>query len=181
MLLCILSTQTHAFFFIEVQSWLWLWKKDSFIILSLYSLRSATRVLRAPISGTLIAYAQGRNEVRWRPGQEASLVPHVRNWGLSEANVLNNKSTCDIIGTYRRPPQWFGAPIVTRRRGIAPPLPPVTPLLMPTATRPLSWWMLHWWQPNGTTLREAFPCAEITKGIETFLIELLCFSTLRVD
>jgi len=151
---------------------------------SLYSLCILFGVLRefcgrpSPVLSLLMRRG---DEVRWRPGQEASLVPHVRNWGLSEANVLNNKSTCDIIGTYRRPPQWFGAPIVTRRRGIAPPLPPVTPLLMPTATRPLSWWMLHWWQPNGTTLREAFPCAEITKGIETFLIELLCFSTLRVD
>jgi len=31
---------------------------------------------------------QGRNEVGWRAGQEASLVPHVRTWGLSEAIVL---------------------------------------------------------------------------------------------
>jgi len=31
---------------------------------------------------------QGHNEVRWRPGQEASLAPHVRTWGLSEANSL---------------------------------------------------------------------------------------------
>jgi len=28
------------------------------------------------------------------------------------------KSTCDIVGTFRRPPQWFGS------RGIVPPLPP---------------------------------------------------------
>ena len=32
---------------------------------------------------------QGRNEVRWRPGQEATLAPHVRTWGLSEAKVLH--------------------------------------------------------------------------------------------
>jgi len=25
---------------------------------------------------------RGRNGVRWRPGQEASLAPHVRSWGL---------------------------------------------------------------------------------------------------
>jgi len=31
---------------------------------------------------------QGRNEVRWRPGQEATLATRVRNWCLSEANVL---------------------------------------------------------------------------------------------
>jgi len=36
-------------------------------------------------------------------------------------------STCDIVGTFRRPPQLFGA------RGIVPPLPPfVTPLLPPS-------------------------------------------------
>jgi len=28
-----------------------------------------------------------RNEVRCRPGHEASLAPHVRTWSLSEANV----------------------------------------------------------------------------------------------
>jgi len=28
-----------------------------------------------------LSMTQGRNEVRWRPGQEASLVPHVRIWG----------------------------------------------------------------------------------------------------
>ena len=32
---------------------------------------------------------QVRNKVRWRPGQEANLAPHVRTWGLSEANVLH--------------------------------------------------------------------------------------------
>ena len=31
---------------------------------------------------------QGLNEVRWRPGQEASLAPHLRTWGLPVANVL---------------------------------------------------------------------------------------------
>ena len=31
---------------------------------------------------------QGRNEVRWRLEHETSLPPHVRTWGLSEANVL---------------------------------------------------------------------------------------------
>ena len=37
------------------------------------------------------------------------------------------ESTCDIVGTFRRPPQLFGA------RGIVSPLPPfVTPLLPPS-------------------------------------------------
>ena len=31
---------------------------------------------------------QGRHEVIWRPGQEASLAPHVGTWRLSEANIL---------------------------------------------------------------------------------------------
>jgi len=26
------------------------------------------------------------------------------------------------------------------------------------ATRLISWWMLHWWQVNGSTAREALPC-----------------------
>ena len=33
-----------------------------------------------------VQHRQGRNEIRWRPGQEASWRPHVRTWGLSEAN-----------------------------------------------------------------------------------------------
>jgi len=33
-------------------------------------------------------YEQRHNEVRWHPGQEASLAAHVRSWGLSETNVL---------------------------------------------------------------------------------------------
>ena len=31
---------------------------------------------------------QGRNEVRWRLEHETRFLPHVRTWGLSEANVL---------------------------------------------------------------------------------------------
>ena len=30
--------------------------------------------------------------------------------------------------------------------------------LGPGGTRLLSWWMLHWWQVNGSTARESFPC-----------------------
>jgi len=44
---------------------------------------------------------QGRNEVRWGLGQETSLAPHVRTWGLSEANVLFWKKCiwhcCDLL------------------------------------------------------------------------------------
>jgi len=51
---------------------------------------------------------RGSNEVRWRLEHETSLPPHVRTWGLSEANVLFWKSAHDIAGTFW-PPQWFGA------------------------------------------------------------------------
>jgi len=34
------------------------------------------------------------------------------------------ESTCGIVGTFRRPLQWFGAPIVTRRPGNRGPLAP---------------------------------------------------------
>ena len=57
----------------------------------------------------LLPQQQGRNEIRWRPGQEASLVPHVRTWGLSEANTL-----------YWRRYMWhywdFSAPFAVIRR-----------------------------------------------------------------
>jgi len=35
------------------------------------------------------------------------------------------ESTCDIVGTFRRPPQWFGAPMVIRRPGNCVPLLPL--------------------------------------------------------
>jgi len=52
-----------------------------------------------------------RNEVRWRQGQEASLPPHVRKCGFSEANVLHWRQHVWPCWDFRRPPQWFGAPI----------------------------------------------------------------------
>ena len=65
---------------------------------------------------------QGRNEVRWRPGQEVSLAPHVRTWGLSEANLLLKNVLVTLLG-------FFGVPIMIRRPGNCAPLAPlVTPL-----------------------------------------------------
>ena len=54
---------------------------------------------------------QGCNQVRWRPGQEASLPPQCSNLRSfeSECNV-GEESTCDIVGTFRRLLQAFGAP-----------------------------------------------------------------------
>ena len=51
--------------------------------------------------------ARGKKQV-WRP--------HVRTWGLSEANVLH-WSTCDIVRTFWRPPRSFGALIAIRCPG----------------------------------------------------------------
>ena len=65
---------------------------------------------------------QGRNEVGWRPGQEASLAPRVRTWGLSEANLLLKSVLVTLLG-------FFCVPIMIRRPGNCAPLAPlVTPL-----------------------------------------------------
>ena len=55
---------------------------------------------------------QGRNEVRWRLEHETSLPPHVRTWGLSEANVLFWKKVLMTLLELFRPPQWFGAEVL---------------------------------------------------------------------
>jgi len=39
---------------------------------------------------------QGRNEARWRRGQEASLAPR---WGFPKLMYCIEESTCDIVGT----------------------------------------------------------------------------------
>jgi len=49
---------------------------------------------------------QGQNEVRWRPGQEASLAPpwsNLRSFGTGSKCTAIKKCTCDIVGTFRRP------------------------------------------------------------------------------
>jgi len=59
---------------------------------------------------------QGRNEVRWRPGQETSLAPPC-------SNLRPFGSKCTVLKTVLMtlwlfvPPQWFGT------RGIVPPCP----------------------------------------------------------
>jgi len=60
---------------------------------------------------------QGRNEGRWRPGEEASSAPpwlKLRSFG----------SRCRRPRSHSAPPQLFGFPIVIRRPGIVTPLPP---------------------------------------------------------
>jgi len=67
--------------------------------------------------------SQGRKEVRWLPGQEESLAPPCSNLRAfaSEAKLLFEESTCDIVGTFRRP-------LMIRRPGNCAPL--VTPLFL---------------------------------------------------
>jgi len=43
--------------------------------------------------------------------------------------------TCDIVGTFRRLTQWFGAPIVIRRPGIWPPSLPPEEIHCPNASK----------------------------------------------
>ena len=67
---------------------------------------------------------QGRNEVRWRPGQEASLAPpcsNLRSFG-SKFTVLKTVIVT-LLGLFGAP-QWFRDPIVTRRPGNCAPLVP---------------------------------------------------------
>jgi len=72
---------------------------------------------------------QGRNEVRWRPGQDASLAPpysNLRSFG-SECTVLKNVrvTLLGFVGNPQSfgPPQWFSASIVIRRPGNCASLP----------------------------------------------------------
>jgi len=46
---------------------------------------------------------QGRNEVRWCPGQEASLAPMFEPEIFRKQMYCIDESTCDIVGTFRRP------------------------------------------------------------------------------
>ena len=48
--------------------------------------------------------SQGHNEVRWRPGQEASLAPPTFEPEVFRKQMhCVDKSSCDIIGIFRRP------------------------------------------------------------------------------
>ena len=56
---------------------------------------------------------QGRNEVSWRKFGAPIFEPEV----FRKQIHCIEESTCDIVGTFRRSPQSFGAPIVIRRLG----------------------------------------------------------------
>jgi len=48
---------------------------------------------------------QGRNEVRWRPGQEASLALPCSNLRSFGSKCTVEESTCEIDGTFWRAQQ----------------------------------------------------------------------------
>jgi len=77
-------------------------------------------------TNNLTTFVQGRNEVRWRPGQDASLAPpclNLRSFIRKQIYCIE-ESACDIVWTFRRPPQSFGVPIVIRRPRNCAPFPP---------------------------------------------------------
>jgi len=61
---------------------------------------------------------QGRNEVRWRPGKKQVWRPYFRTEFFRKQTYCTEESTCEIVGSFRRPPQWFDT------RGIVSPCPP---------------------------------------------------------
>jgi len=101
---------------------------------------TVTCLLKVSFSSELqLCAEQERNEVRWRPGQEASLAPHIRTWGLSEANALYWRRYFWNCGTFRRRLKWFGA------RGIVSPLRPrsapgAEAIVIATACWGKKWW-----------------------------------------
>jgi len=103
-------------------------------------------------------YAQGRKEIKWRPGQEASLAPHVRIWGLSVSNVLYwIKYLCNF-GTFLLPPQSCEAPIVIRRPGNYALLATlVTPLGMASVLARVMFENCLLWTPTTTEVLSSKP------------------------
>jgi len=85
----------------------------------------------------VLNYCCGRNQVRWRPGQEACLVLPCSNLRYFGSKCTIEESTCDIVGTFRRPTQSSGAPIVIRRPGNCTPFAPLaTPLIIALSDAP---------------------------------------------
>jgi len=87
---------------------------------------------------------QGRNEVRWRPGQETSLAPPCSNLrSFGSKSTVSKKVVVTFLGLFGAsrnhlaPPQWFGA------RGIVPPCPlslrPCATFQLPIKIQQQSW------------------------------------------
>ena len=69
--------------------------------------------------------AQGRNEVTWRPGQEAKLTsPMFGPEVFRKQMYCIEESTCDIVETFRQPRSHWASPAVIQRLGNCAPLTP---------------------------------------------------------
>ena len=56
------------------------------------------------VASKLSVSEQGGNEARWRPGQEASLAPPMfEREAFRKQSYRIQRSTCDIVGAFRRP------------------------------------------------------------------------------
>jgi len=91
----------------------------------IYEVWSLLKVSACPLN-------QGRNEVSWRPGQEASLVPPYSNLRSfrSKCTVLK-KVIVILLGLFGVPSNHSSPPAVIWRPGNCSPLAPlVTPLLV---------------------------------------------------
>ena len=76
----------------------------------------------------------GRNNVRWRQGQKASLAPPCSKQVFWKQMYCVEESTCDILGSFWRSLQWFGA-----RGNSAPLVTPLTVITIPTALNASFW------------------------------------------
>ena len=74
------------------------------------------------------------------------------------------ESTCDIVGTFRRPSQWFGAPIVTRRPGNCAPLPSS---LRAWSQRTFIWYKTAVWSASIPSLKGWVLSAELFTKLTT--------------
>jgi len=75
--------------------------------------------LSSVYSERFVLCPQGRNEIRWRPGQEARLAPPCSNLSSFESKcTVLKKILVTLLGL-------FGAPIVIRRPGNCAPLAPL--------------------------------------------------------
>ena len=76
--------------------------------------------------------AQGRNEVRWRPGQEASLAPPCSNLSSFESKFIALKKVLvTFVGLFGAP-AMISRPVLTRRPGNCAPFAP--PCYAPATT-----------------------------------------------
>jgi len=78
------------------------------------------------ISVFIFEWSAGRGVARFDGARDKKQVwcPQVRTWVFRKQLYCIEESTCDIVGTFRCPPQWFGVPIMIWRQRIVPACPP---------------------------------------------------------